>query len=47
MAKQDAAEGGEMSSGNLLKEAHLNEDVKESAPAESQPFSLPEDEQRP
>ena len=37
-----------MSSGNMLKEANPEqEDTKESAPAESQHFSLPQDEQRP
>jgi len=36
-----------MSSGNLMKESHINDNAKESAPAGAHGFSLPEDEQRP
>ena len=36
-----------MSSGNILKENHVSNDTKDRAPGESQPFSLPDDEERP
>ena len=44
MAKENNPEGGEMSSGNIMKETTPNDDVKASAPANAEPFSIPEDD---